>query len=252
MEEDNLQRSIEQFVQSSHPSAWSYLDKTEILAGAIARLSDPIQVKQGGMPFCGPAAVAFELIRKHPARYINLCRSLYETGRFEGLKQPIVASHRLRSAAGGNLRMPPVDWMVLATLRDQTALSVPVDPRAPKLLREMSGITAPWDITSWLKNLLDYQQVKHHYTPLGGEFQVLRAAQEAIERGGIALALIDQGLLDYKVPCFSYPNHWVSILGNVDTKTKPGFDCYCWGREIAMSSAPHEVKRHLWGVSIAY
>jgi hypothetical protein len=251
MQEADLERSIQQFVQSSHASAWSYLDKTDILAGAIARLSDPIQVKQGGQPFCGPAAVVFELIRKHPARYINLCRSLYEIGRFEGFKQPIVVSHRLRST-GGNLRMPPVDWMVLATLRDQTALSVPVDPRAPRILREMSGITAPWDITNWIKNLLNYQQVKHYYTPLGNEFKVLQAAQVAIDRGGIALALIDQGLLDYKVPCFSYPNHWVSILGNIDTQIKPGFDCYCWGREITMSSAPQEVKRHLWGVSIAY
>jgi hypothetical protein len=249
--EDDLKRSIQQFVQSSHSSAWSYLDKTDILAGAIARLSDPTQVKQGSQPFCGPAAVVFELIRKHPARYINLCRSLFETGRFDGFQQPIIASQRLRSV-GGNLRMPPVDWMVLATLRDQTTLSVPVNPNAPMLLQLMSGITAPWDITRWLENLLEYQHVKHHCTAIGGEFAVLQAAQKAIDQGGIAIALIDQGLLNYKVPLFSYPNHWVSILGNVDTEIKPGFDCYCWGREISMTSKPQEVKRHIWGVSIAY
>jgi hypothetical protein len=247
---EDLEQVIQQFVQSSQPSAWQGLDKAEILAGAIARLREPKQVKQGGQPFCGPAAVVFELIRKHPARYINLCRSLFETGYFEGFKQPIVASSRLRSATG-NLRMPGVDWMVLATLRDQTSYSVPPDPAAPRLLREMSGITAPWDITSWLKNLLEYEQVKHYYTPWGGEFAALQEAQIAIDRGGIALALIDQGLLNYKVPCFSYPNHWVSILGNVDTHSKTGFDCYCWGREIAMTSAPQEVRRHLWGITIA-
>jgi hypothetical protein len=250
MEED-LEQAIQQFVQSSHPSAWVGLDKAEILSGVLARLRDPKQVKQGGQPFCGPAAVVFELIRKHPIRYVNLCRSLFETGRFMGFKQQIVVSDRLLKAQG-NLRMPAVDWLVLATLRDQTTYAVRVDPTAPHLLRQMSGITAPWDITNWLRNLLEYEQVKHHYTPWGGEFKVLQEAQMAIDRGGIALALIDQGLLNYKVPCFSYPNHWVSILGNVETSHKSGFDCYCWGREINMTSAAHEVKRHLWGVAIAY
>jgi hypothetical protein len=30
MQEDDLERSIQQFVQSSHASAWSYLDKTNL------------------------------------------------------------------------------------------------------------------------------------------------------------------------------------------------------------------------------
>jgi hypothetical protein len=59
------------------------------------------------------------------------------------------------------------------------------------------------------------------------------------------------GLLDYKVPCFSYPNHWVSLLGNVQLGEPACFNCYAWGREISLTSHQRDMKRHLWGVSIA-
>jgi hypothetical protein len=247
---EDLNWAIQQFVQSNQASAWSYLDKTEVLTGMIARLSDPFQVKQGGQPFCGPAVVVFELIRKHPVRYVELCRGLFENGTFMGRQRPIVASSRLRHCKG-DLRMPQVDWLVLATLRNQTNWLVPVDPGAPRLLRDLSGITVPWDLTGWIKNLLDYNHVQHYHTPLGGEFGVLLLAQQAIDRGGVAMALIDMGLLDYKVPCFSYPNHWVSLLGNVQLGEQACFNCYCWGREISLTSGHRQIKRHLWGVSIA-
>jgi hypothetical protein len=244
-------QAIEQFIQSTKPSVWSYLNKTEILTGMIARLHNPLQVKQGGQPFCGPAVVLFELIRKHPHRYVELCRGLFEEGHFRGVREPIVASTRLRRSHG-DLRMAPVDWLVLATLRDQANWLVPVHPQAPALLRDLAGITGPWDITYWIKNLLGYEQVQHYYTPWGGEVAALEKAQRSIEQGGIALALIDQGLLNYKVPCFSYPNHWVAILGNVGLADKACFDCYSWGREIPLSGELREFKRHLWGMSIAY
>ncbi len=242
--------AIEQFIQSTKPSAWRYLDKTEILTGMIARLHNPLQVKQGGQPFCGPAVVVFELIRKHPHRYVELCRGLFEEGRFRGVQAPIVASSRLRRSYG-DLRMAPVDWLVLATLRDQANWLVPVHPQAPALLRDLAGITGPWDVTYWIKNLLGYEQVQHHYTPWGGEVAALEKAQRSISQGGIALALIDQGLLNYKVPCFSYPNHWISILGNVGLAEKACFECYSWGRQIPLSGELREFKRHLWGISIA-
>jgi hypothetical protein len=246
----DLTMAIEGFVQSNQASAWSDLDKTEVLTGMIARLRDPLQVKQGQQPFCGPAAVVFELIRKHPVRYVALCRDLFEQGVFAGRQQPIVASPRLRRSHG-NLRMAQVDWLVLATLRDHSNWIVPVDPRGSRLLRDLSGITVPWDVVGWIRNLLDYERVYHIHTPLGGEFAALQQAQAAIDRGGIALALIDQGLLDYKVPCFSYPNHWVSLLGNVRVEERACFDCYCWGRQISLAGSAPEIKRHLWGIAIA-
>lgn len=247
----NASAAIEQFIQSTKPSVWRYLSKTEVLTGMIARLDNPLQLKQGGQPFCGPAAVVFELIRKYPQRYVELCRGLFEEGCFEGVQAPIVASARLRQSHG-DLRMATVDWLVLATLRDQANWLVPVHPQSPGFLRDLAGITGPWDVTYWIKNLLGYEQVQHYHTPWGGELVALAKAQQAIEQGGIALALIDQGLLNYKVPCFSYPNHWVSILGNVGWSNKACFDCYSWGRQIPLTGELHEVKRHLWGMSIAY
>jgi hypothetical protein len=246
----DLNWAIEQFVQSNQASAWSCLDKTEVLTGMLARLRDPFQVKQGSQPFCGPAVVVFELIRKQPERYVQLCRELFEQGTFLGRHRPIVASKRLRTCKG-DLRIAQVDWLVLATLRDRTNWVVPVDPNAPKLIQNLAGITVPWDVTGWMKNLLDYDEVRHYHTPFGGELATLQRAQQAIDQGGVAMALIDMGLLDYKVPCFSYPNHWVSLLGNVQLEERACLNCYSWGREIALQGDRREFQRHLWGVSIA-
>ena len=261
----SLEAQLDKFARSTQTGVWTHLDKRQIISDIRDRIIDPYQIKQGEQPFCGPAAVVFELIRRQPDRYIQICQSLYEHGSFEGYSKNFVAAGRL-CRSYGNLRMAQADWMILATLRDCANKIVPVHPKAPKLIRELGGITKPWEISGWIRELLGYTQSKSHPTPLSGEFQAIQAANSTIESGGVALALINsQGLLgnnSFLAARFHriYPNHWVTIVSNilVESPTKISkhshsrieFDIYSWGRKIHVSTNPATIKDFFWGVTL--
>lgn len=261
----NLDRQLAKFARSSQAGVWNHLDKHQIISDIRHRLSDPYQIQQGEQPFCGPAAVVFELIRKQPDRYIEICQSLYEHGCFDGYTKKITVAGRL-CRSYGNLRMAQADWMLLATLRDCANTIVPVHPKAPKLIRELGGMTKPWEISGWVRELLGYTQTKSHPTPLSGEFRALQEADNIIKSGGVAFALINsQGLLGNNSFIASrfhriYPNHWVTMLGELSiepptkiTKNKQSrikFDIYSWGRKIQVNTDAANIKDFFWGVTV--
>jgi hypothetical protein len=261
----SLDEQLAKFARSTQTGVWNHLDKRQIISDIRDRLANPYQIQQGEQPFCAPAAVVFELIRKQPDRYISICQNLYEHGKFEGYSKKFVAAGRL-CRSYGNLRMAQADWMLLATLRDCANKIIPVHPRAPKLIREMGGITKPWEMSGWIRELLGYTQAKSHPTPISGEFRAIQVANEAIESGGVAFALINsQGLLGNNSFLASrfhriYPNHWVTILGNISVETftkiskhnqsRIEFDIYSWGRKIRVNTDPATIKDFFWGVTI--
>jgi hypothetical protein len=261
----SLDRQLAKFARSSQAGVWNYLDKRQIISDIRDRLIDPYQIQQGEQPFCGPAAVVFELIRKQPDRYIDICQSLYEHGSFEGYTKKIKVAGRL-CRSYGNLRMAQADWMLLATLRDCANTIVPVHPKAPKLIRELGGITKPWEISGWVRELLGYTQTKSHPTPISGEFRALQEADNTIKSGGVAFALINsQGLLGNNSFLASrfhrvYPNHWVTILGDIsiepptkiakNKQSRVKFDIYSWGRKIHVNTNKTTLEDFFWGVTV--
>jgi hypothetical protein len=260
----SLEEQLAKFARSTQTGVWTHLDKRQIISDIRDRLKNPYQIQQGEQPFCGPAAVVFELLRRQPDRYIKICQSLYEHGSFEGYSKKFVAAGRL-CRSYGNLRMAQADWMILATLRDCANKIVPVHPKAPKLIREIGGITKPWEISGWVRELLGYT-AKSHPTPITGEFRAIQAANNSIESGGVAFALINsQGLLgnnSFLAARFHriYPNHWVAIVGNISiasptkiskhSHSRIEFDIYSWGRKIHVSTDTATIRDFFWGVTI--
>lgn len=258
----SLEQQLAKFDRSTQTGVWTHLDKRQIISDIRDRIHNPFQIQQGEQPFCGPAAVVFELIRRQPDRYIQICQNLYEHGSFEGYSKKFLAAGRL-CRSYGNLRMAQADWMLLATLRDCANKIVPVHPKAPKLIREIGGITKPWEISGWMRELLGYT-AKSHPTPLAGELRAIQAANNSIDSGGIALALINsQGLLgnnSFLAARFHriYPNHWVAIVGNIAVKSPTKisnrsqieFDIYSWGRKIHVSTDAATIRDFFWGVTI--
>lgn len=251
-----LQATLE-FEQSSAPSVWPYLDKNQVVADMRSRINDPFQVNQGGQPFCGPAAILFELVRKQPLRYAQICRSLFETGSFQTRTKRVEAPTRL-CQSHGQLRMPQADWMVLATLRNAENLIFPVDPNSPDIIRNLSGMTKSWEMKGWVREVLGYSKFKYDHTYIFGELEALQEAADCIANGGVALALITaEGLLENKHPLLPYPSHWISILGNLSiqegTIGKPNsgrvsFDIYTWAQKRHVDVNQDTFKDYLWGI----
>ncbi|MBD1895080.1 hypothetical protein [Coleofasciculus sp. FACHB-129] len=251
------QQAIADFEQSSAPSVWSSLDKQQVIADMRSRLIDPFQVNQGGQPFCGPASIVFELVRKQPLKYVQICRSLFEIGGFQARTRYIQASPRLRQSQG-RLRMGMADWMLLATLRESENLIFPVEPNAPNIIRNLGGMTKSWEMKGWVKEVLGYRQFKYAHTYIYGEFDAMREAAEVIASGGVAFALVTaEGLLSNKPPLLPYPTHWISLLGNIVIQPgKPwhhdsghiSFDIYTWARKMHVDAAEGPFEDYFWGI----
>ncbi len=250
--------ALADFETSNAKSVWSSLDKNQVLAEMKIRLNDPFQVNQGQQPFCGPASILFELVRKQPLRYVQICRSLFETGSFQGQTRRIEALYRLRQSRG-RLRMGQADWMILATLRDSENLLFSVEPDGPDILRNLAGMTKSWEMKGWTREILGYRKVKHIPTYLYGEFEVLNEAAAVIASGGVVFALITaSGLLGTgNKPLLPYPNHWITLVGNISIqggdwldkeRGRISLDVYSWARKYHIDLDEEPFEDYFWGV----
>lgn len=240
--------AISKFEQSGAPSAWPFLDKATIIAEMRARVQNPFQVNQKSQPFCGPASVLFELIRKQPARYVDMCQSLFLIGGFHGYQHWLAAPDKLRQASRGDLQMGQADWMVLSTLRESETILFPVEPNSPDLIRNLAGMTKSWEMKGWVREILGYAKVKYNHSYLLGDFNALADAQQAIAAGGVAFALITaEGMLTNKPPAIAVPNHWIGLIGGFSIQpAQVSFDVYTWSRQMRVNLSHGDFKKYLW------
>ncbi|SRR5579883_2236282 len=240
--------AIVDFEQSNAPSAWPFLDKATVISDIRARVQDPFQVNQGGQPFCGPAAVLFDLILKQPLRYVEICRSLFLVGGFQATNHYIASSDRLRQASKGNLQMGQADWMVLATLRDVEDVIFPVEPNAPDIIRNLAGMTKSWEMKGWVHEILGYSHMDYNHAYLMNDVSAMQDAAAAIQAGGVAFALITaEGMLGNTPPLVPFPSHWIALLGNISVQGDPvTFDIYTWSRQMRLTMDAGSFKKYLW------
>lgn len=246
--------AIAEFERSRVPGVWPGLDRDRIVAGMRSRLDDPFRVRQGGQPFCGPAAIGFELIRRDPVRYVQICRNLFQIGGFHTRGDRwISASPRLRESRG-NFQMPDVDWMLLSTLRESENIFLPVEPASPDLVRNLAGITKPWEIAGWTREILGYSDVKSNPAYLFGDINVLENTATVLNGGGVAFALINSdGLLEDKPPLVPHPNHWIVVLGDISISGSGDrhfvqFEVYSWAKKIRVAVDGRTFSAHFWEV----
>jgi hypothetical protein len=258
----SAQSALDAFAQSAHAGVWPHLNKDEILQEMQARLADPFSVNQGHQPFCGPASVLFELIRKFPKRYVDMCRSLYETGKFQAFHRPIETSISLRQASKDIENLGPADWMLLATLRESENLIFPVEPNAPEIVRNIAGMTKSWEMMGWVREILGYDHTDYLHTWVLRDLTALRKAQAVIDQGGVAFGLITaEGLLGDTPPKVMVPNHWVTLVGNTDIQKGTfwrhdsghvSFDIFTWAKRVHVEAPEGRFEDAFWGVVLGW
>ncbi len=242
--------AIAEFEQSILPGIWPAIDKSQLITDMRARLQDPFQVNQGSQPFCGPASLLFELIRHNPPKYVEICRNLYQVGGFHTKSKWITPSRSLREDTG-NPDMPLADWMILSTLRESDNLICPVRSNAPEMLRNISGMTNPWEMEGWVKEVLGYRNAQFITAFLTGDLQILHQVSDILQSGGVAFALITaEGLLMNQPPSVPFPSHWISLLGNISTENPDhiSFDIFTWAQQMHIDVAEKPLKSYFWGV----
>lgn len=248
--------ALAEFERSSVSGVWVGLNQKQIVAEMRSRLNNPFLVNQGGQPFCGPATIVFELIRRNPVEYVQLCRNLFQVGGFHTQTNRWISPSRRLRESRGNYQMPQVDWMVLSSLRESENLIFPIDPQAPELLRNLAGMTKSWEIAGWVREILGCQQVNYINAYLLRDSQIISHASQVVKQGGVALALInDSGLLLNTPPLLSYPSHWVALLENLSINSASheiSFEVYSWAKKINITVSEEKFKAHFWSVVIGY
>lgn len=243
-------QAIAAFEQSPVPGIWPAIQKPQLIEEMRSRVQDSFQVNQGKQPFCGPASFLFELIRRDPVKYVQICRNLYQLGGFSTKTKWISSSPNL-IADQGNPEMPVSDWMVLSTLRESENLIFPVQTNSPDIIRNIAGMTNPWEMQGWVQEIFGYRNIQFAQAFLTGDLQVIQQAANIINSGGIAFALVtSEGLLYGDPPLIPFPSHWVALLGNVSLQT-PGrvsFDIFTWARKMHVDVPESRFKSHFWGV----
>lgn len=229
----------------------------EIIADIIENLANPASVKQNSTPLCGPAAIIYELVRKNPAKYISICQTLYETGQFKIGGKTVRPNTRLLNDRKHS-SMGAADWMLMATMRDAENAIFPVTSGSNSFVL---GVTTPWEMKGWTKDLLGYQNVSYISTAVYGEFDAMRQAARAVSKGGVAFPMIHADLVRNKRPTVDYPNHWVAYTsglridegvwyshdsGNIQ------FNCYSWDRLWQIKVDEGAFEDGMFGVVIAY
>jgi len=269
-------QALDSFEKSLKPGVWPHLDKQAIIANMRELLADPFRIDQKQQPFCGPTSIVFELIRKQPLRYVQLCQQLYEQGMFQGKTRLIEASPRLRNASR-EMDMAQADWMLIATLRESENLIFPVDPHAPTLMRNIAGMTKSWEMQGWVKEILGYRQVDYIHAYFLRDIHAMRRAKEAIAQGGVAFALVTAAGMFSKEEMTTYadskvvkkvalPDHWI-VLVDIDdipptlswrglaygsNQATLSFDTYTWARRKRLEIGRAAFRRFFWGVVIGY
>ncbi|MEM6838381.1 MAG: hypothetical protein AAF609_16175 [Cyanobacteria bacterium P01_C01_bin.120] len=254
--------ALNRFRDSPESGVWPHLDKKAIVEAMRIRLHNPFKVNQGQQPFCGPASILFELIRKFPIRYVQLCQSLYETGGFETKTRYIQTSESLRQASQGELRMGPADWMVLATLRESENFLFPVEPNAPEIVRNLAGMTKFWEMKGWVREILHYPRVDYFHTYVWRDLAALKKSQTVLDQGGVALGLITaENLLSDQPSRLTVPNHWVALVGNTDIQKGTfwqhdsgyvSFDVFTWAKRATIEANEGVFEDAFWGVVLGY
>lgn len=244
--------AIAEFERSLVPGVWPGLDRDQIIAEMRSRLQNPFSLSQGGQPLCGPAVIIFELIRHHPIEYIQMCRNLFQIGGFHSQKNTWISASQTLRERQGNLLMPQLDWMVLSTLRESQNLFLPVTPTAPDILRNLAGITKPWEIIAWTQEILGFSHVKSENAYLFGDMQAIENATAVLNQGGVAFALINgEGLLNNKPSLIPYPSHWVALVSDIDLTNNNyqefiDFEVYSWAKKIKVTVEKKAFSLHFW------
>jgi hypothetical protein len=214
-------QALQQFTASTRRGVWPNISKTTLLSEIKARLQNPYRVDQGSQPFCGPAALLFELVRCNPAAYVRYCRSLFEEGRFGERHVRYEAAEYLRRNVVPR-GISQVDWMMMATLKEGGWWDG--TPETPIKMQE------------WIQELIGYDHVRRFSTrqptldsrQLSGK-DALYQGDIAVTVGGIAMMLVDADFINNKWDAPYQPNHWIVLLGDVWYNWGyVGFHFYTW------------------------
>ena len=246
-----VQAALQAFRDSSEVGVWTNINKNSLLEDIRNTVVNPLNIRQTGTPFCGPASVVFELASRQKTKYVKFCQELLETGQFNAQRQVIQASKNTMESSVPK-KISVADWMMLATLRDSENILIPVDDEWVDFAEGITGITFPSELETWIYEVLGFNSFGFYPCYTSDELAALITANNVWQENGVAFLLIDLNLLKDRDDGL-IPNHWVSFQNgfsavDADQGTSVVFNCYSWGKIFTVAMQENELEDYLFGV----
>jgi len=203
---------LEQFLNSSRIGVWPYVDKQDLLDNIENNIKNPYLVQSLNLSLCGPTVLLFELIRRKPERYVEICQSLYETGAFQANELLIEPEQKLRNSRIRH-NISPADWMLLATLHEVEKKLFGGENRSQSYFISAS---TPEAVANWSRYLLDFDIVEIENTSLYGQIEALQRANQIISFNGAAFLLVDESLINIEKGKHEHPYCWITLLNSTE------------------------------------
>lgn len=255
---------------------WTHMDRAQLVEEMRDRLRDPVLVRQRDTQLCGPAAIVFQLIVRHPQRYVQTVRELIETGEMTTFTDEVIeAAEDLRGREIPDLAQ--VDWLLLATLRDDANVMDDIDDG-----EGLEAYTLWGGMRDWTRDVLGLAGNGWETCLLSGEADVMRKLRDALVQGGVAFLLVDSNLLTdggdddeeeigYQEAVHNLataqpalgprihseddafpPDHWVALLSGLELKAEPADEdtvslrVWCWGAEYEITGTVEALGEYLY------
>jgi hypothetical protein len=224
----SIEQTLRDFAVKEGNGAFPHLSREDVVDGLMTRVNDPYTVKQGQASLCGPASLAFSLLRAAPEVWVDYVTGMYDYGSAKLgtlMVEPSAACRQARAST----KIAPVDWVGLASLRDsENTLFNYDDPD-----REFAGITLPGGLAGWMEKAgskATNNQTNVSYTKNAAN---LLEASNRLDGGHSVCLFISAGVLSGEATgTFSIPNHWVVMVKRPQFTAASEYvslDVFTWG-----------------------
>jgi len=273
---DPRQRAIDQFrdgastVNSDEFTRWDNVGHSYVVNRLERIATDPadanddgmddvFEIYQGTTEFCSVTSVTFGFVHRQPRRFIEVARSLYETGGFLGKTDRLETSRSLQNSSIGD-DVWPLGWLMLASFMDSDNFYFDTDSS------DVDTQSSVWAVHYYLRELLGYDNVDYDSAQVASERTAFEAASDAVADDGVGILHIHDHILDDDVlddpeehaSSWKFPgNHFVAMSesatiadeGDSDDESDDRFEfaVHSWGRRIEVDMEWQYIEDYIYG-----
>jgi hypothetical protein len=197
--------------------AFAHLNRQTVANDLAARLTNPYLINQSEASLCGPAAYMYCLASKSPQVYAQYIIDLYEKGEATIGKISIKPGGDCKNYKMSGVRMSPVDWIGLASLRDSSNSFLDYD----SVQDQLSGITTPETMGNWFKQS-DFTSVANNTNLLFDKgINTLFEASLKYISGAYTCLFIGSSVFSNHKKGKAPADHWVVLTSSITIDGKP-------------------------------
>lgn len=239
--------ALENWRTNKVPGKFKTINKDKMLQEIGTRIQLPWKMDQSKQSLCGPITILMALALKDPERYVQMAKTMYETGKYTSRGKTVQPGAHLYTAPVP-ADTPHVDWMLAASMRDSENAIFDYDDGD-----KFAGITSPGEMSGWMQTILGCDKADWNSTYAWGEKKELGVAWDAVRAGNVAAIFVDHSYLPGQPAAkINVPSHWVLLFDVKSLGSTIEFRVLSWGKVLTFTGNEDRFEDLFWGAVVGY